>query len=43
MVSNTLKMEQQEVVAALKRLCREQADHPEYRKLRRDLPEEWPI
>jgi hypothetical protein len=43
MVSNTLKMKQQDVIAALQRLRREQRDHPEYRKLRRDLPEDWPL
>jgi hypothetical protein len=43
MVSNTLKMEQQEIVKALKRLKRESSDTPEYRKLRRELPKEWPV
>ncbi|HZD40361.1 MAG TPA: hypothetical protein VE131_06540 [Terriglobales bacterium] len=43
MVSNTLKIKQQEVIAALKRLRREQSDDPEYRKLRTDLPDDWPI
>ena len=43
MVSNTLKMKQQEVLHAVARLRREQSDHPEYRKLRGDLPEDWPL
>jgi len=43
MVSNTLKMKQPEVIAALQRLRREQRDQPEYLKLRRDLPKEWPL
>jgi len=43
MVSNTLKMDQKEVVKALKRLKRESGDTSEYKKLRRDLPEDWPI
>jgi hypothetical protein len=43
MVSNTLKMDQKEVVKVLKRLKRESKDTPEYQKLRRDLPDEWPI
>ena len=43
MVSNTLKMTQEEVVAALKRARREQSDAPEYKKLRKDLPKEWPV
>jgi hypothetical protein len=43
MVSNSLKMEQQEIVEALARLRREQADSPEYQKLRGELPEDWPV
>jgi hypothetical protein len=43
MVSNTLKMDQAEVVKALKRLKRAQSDNPEYLKLRRELPKDWPI
>lgn len=43
MVSNTLKMDQREVVKALKRLKRESAADPQYQKLRRDLPKDWPI
>ena len=43
MVSNTLKMDQEEVVKALKRLRREHSDDTEYQKLRRDLPKDWPI
>ena len=43
MVSNTVKMAQKDVVAALKRLRAEHGDDPEYQKLRKDLPKEWPI
>ena len=43
MVSNTLKMDQREVVKALKRVKRESAGDPRYQKLRRDLPKDWPI
>ena len=43
MVSNTLKMDQKEIVKALKRLKREASDDPEYQKLRQDLPKSWPI
>ncbi len=43
MVSNTLKMDEEEVVEALKRLRREHSDDPEYQKLRGDLPKDWPI
>jgi hypothetical protein len=43
MVSNTLKMAQKDVVAALKRLRAQHGDDPEYKKLRKDLPKDWPI
>ena len=43
MVSNSLKIDQQEIIEALARLRREQADNPEYQKLRRELPQDWPV
>jgi len=43
MVSNAVKMSQQEVIAALKRLRAQHSDDPEYKKLRKDLPKDWPI
>jgi hypothetical protein len=43
MVSNSLKIDQQEITDALARLRREQADNPEYQKLRRELPQDWPV
>jgi hypothetical protein len=43
MVSNTLKISQEEVVAALQRLRETHAEDPQYQKLRKDLPAEWPI
>ena len=43
MVSNSLKLVQEEIIEALARLRREQADNPEYQKLRRELPEDWPV
>ena len=43
MVSNAVKQDPQEVVAALKRLRAEHSDDPDYQKLRQDLPEEWPV
>jgi hypothetical protein len=43
MVSNSLKISQEEVVKALNRLRRERADDPEYKKLRKDLPKSWPV
>ena len=43
MVSNSLKLVQEEIIEALARLRREQADNAEYQKLRRELPEDWPV
>jgi len=43
MVSNSLKISQQEVVAALKRLRESQSENPEYKKLRKELPKSWPL
>jgi type III secretory pathway component EscU len=43
MVSNAVKMSQKEVIAALKRLRSEHSGDPEYKKLRKELPKEWPI
>jgi hypothetical protein len=43
MVSNSLKIDQEEIIAALARLRREQADNPEYQKLRGELPQDWPV
>lgn len=43
MVSNAVKMSQDDVIAALKRLRAEHSDDPEYQKLRKELPKNWPI
>jgi hypothetical protein len=43
MVSNALRISEQEVMQALARARREQSDTPEYKKLRKDLPKEWPL
>ncbi|HEX2228664.1 MAG TPA: hypothetical protein VHM64_16125 [Candidatus Binatia bacterium] len=43
MVSNALKISQEEVVQALVRVRKEQSETPEYKKLRRDLPKDWPL
>ena len=43
MVSNAVEMDQKQVVAALKRLRVHHSDDPEYKKLRKDLPKDWPI
>jgi hypothetical protein len=43
MVSNSLKISQQEIVTALKRLRSQHSDDPEYQKIRKDLPKNWPV
>ena len=43
MVSNSLKMSQKEIAAALKRLRAEKRDDAEYKKVRNDLPKDWPV
>ena len=43
MVSNSLKLVQKEIIEALARLRREQSDNPDYQKLRRELPQAWPV
>jgi hypothetical protein len=43
MVSNSLKISQQEIVAALKRLRAQHSADPEYKKIRKDLPKDWPV
>ncbi len=43
MVSNAVKMSLKKVVAALKRLRAHHGDDPEYKKLRKELPDDWPI
>jgi hypothetical protein len=43
MVSNSLRIDQEEIIEALARLRREQAENPEYQKMRGELPEDWPV
>ena len=43
MVSNTLGMENEELIARLKRLGEEFAGDAEYQDLRSGLPAEWPF
>lgn len=43
MVSNTLKMDLQELLDTLERLRRECGKGSEYQKMRRELPEDWPL
>ena len=43
MVSNTLRMDLQDLVDALKRLKKQFSKDPEYQEIRRDLPKDWPM
>jgi hypothetical protein len=43
MVSSVLNMSDEELLGHLKRIRAENADDPEYQKLRADLPAEWLI
>lgn len=43
MVSNTLKMSEDDLLKALKRLKKKSVHTAEYQKLRNDLPKDWPL
>jgi len=43
MVSNAVHQDQKAVVAALKRLRAQHSDDAEYKKIRNELPKDWPI
>lgn len=43
MVSNTLHMDLEELVATLARIGRDCADDPDFLAMRRKLPADWPI
>lgn len=43
MVSNTLKIDLQELLDTLERLRQKFGQNPEYQKLRRELPDDWPL
>jgi hypothetical protein len=43
MVSSAVEMEEKKVVAALKGLKARHSKDPEYKRLRKDLPRDWPI
>ncbi|MGH7835397.1 MAG: hypothetical protein ACREQK_17275 [Candidatus Binatia bacterium] len=43
MVSNTLKIKLAEFLEILERLRRDYGSDPEYEKVRRDLPDDWPM
>jgi hypothetical protein len=43
MVSSAIDMDLQDLYATLERLRVEHADDPEYQRLRRVLPADWPV
>jgi len=43
MVSNTLKIDLQELLNTLKRLRKEHGKDADYHAIRRDLPKDWPL
>lgn len=43
MVSNSLHMDLQELLETLERMRKQHGASAEYKKLRKELPEEWPI
>lgn len=43
MVSNSLKIKLPEFLKTIERLRRDYANDAEYRKVRRDLPDDWPM
>ncbi len=43
MVSSAVDMTDEEVLRTLKRLRKLHSDDPEYKRLRKDLPDDWPI
>lgn len=43
MVSNTIEVDVEELLKALRRIKRAHAKDQEYRKLRGELPADWPI
>ena len=43
MVSNSLNMDLQELLGTVKRMRKEHGGSEEYQKLRKDLPQDWPL
>jgi hypothetical protein len=43
MVSSALDMDLRELLDGLERFRRDYADDPEYRRLRAELPADWPL
>ena len=43
MVSNSLHMPLEELLTAIKKMRKQYAGNPEYKKMRAELPEDWPL
>jgi hypothetical protein len=43
MVSNVLDMDEDELLKKVRAFKKKYAEDPEYKKLRADLPKDWPI
>jgi hypothetical protein len=43
MVSNSLHIELKELLAAIKRMRKDYGSDAEYKKLRAELPKDWPL
>ena len=43
MVSNSLHMPLDELLAAIKRMRKQYASDAEYKKMRTELPDDWPL
>jgi hypothetical protein len=43
MVSNSLRMDLEDLLATVRRMREQYAGTAEYEKLRRELPEKWPL
>jgi len=43
MVSNSLKMDQKKLIKELERIRKAYAEDADYKKLRKDLPKDWPL
>jgi hypothetical protein len=43
MVSNVLRVSEEELIETLERIGRDCADDPEYQSARAELPDDWPF
>lgn len=43
MVSNSLNIELEKLLETVKKMAQKYGKSPDYRKFRKDLPEDWPL